>query len=252
MLSKKKIIFIIIIGIIVCLLTGSFIATDCFALLFNFKQDYSPVAKLTCSFLCIILALGIGKNYITRKDAILLQIALPFCFLGDIFVTINNYWYSNPVVFAAGGILFIIAVTLLILRHSQFFIFLKEHTLSRILIGLLFYSLIIIIVVVFYRQLIEKELLLLTIIYGSFVMVSLWTAWTVVFYKLYNPVNAWIIAIGMTSFFGMELTGQFYNLKLPYLTDIGFVLSWTFYVPALVLLALSGYNWKVNKKQETL
>ncbi len=249
MLPNQKKFFLGFLTILIVFLTGTFIATDVITIyVIKFAQNYSPIAKLICSFLSVVIALSIGKNCISKKDAIMLKFALPLCFIGDIFVTINNYWYNNPTIFLFGGISFIFSVTLFILRHSKGFSFLKENTIPRLFLGLLFFPPLIFIIVFFFNELVKFNLLMLTIVYGTIVVLFLWTGTAAYIYRLFPKPNALMIFYGSICFFMMEVTGQLYNLKIPYLAEIGFILSWAFYVPSLVLLSFSGYRFEAPEE----
>jgi len=128
MISKKKKAFLTSLVLIIVFLTGTFVATDVITIYFaQFSQNYSPITKLLCSLLSVIIALFIGKNNISKKDYIILAIAMTICFIGDIFITTHNYWYNHPNVFLTGGILFIISVSFLTYRETQkVFLFLKK------------------------------------------------------------------------------------------------------------------------------
>ncbi|MCX7820814.1 MAG: hypothetical protein N2258_03970 [Brevinematales bacterium] len=237
----KKVTLGIIVSTIIGL-TGSFIATDYFSIFVGFDQNYSPIVKLISSFLASIIAIMIGKDGLSKADTIMLGIAFPLASIGDIFITTNNYWYENQIVFLTGAVFFIFSVLILIIRHSKCFSFLKEDTLKRVLFGMSFFVILIVIVVIFYNELVKRDLLVITIIYGSLVVVSLWTGIAAFIYKLFPQTNAILIFVGSISYFLMELTGQIYNLRVPGWSEAGFILSWAFYTPALIMLALSGYQ----------
>ncbi|MEJ5285040.1 MAG: hypothetical protein WHS77_08340 [Brevinematales bacterium] len=243
MSTIKKIFLIIIIATIIGL-TGSFIATDYFSIFVGFDQNYSPIVKLISSFLATIIALMIGKDGLSKIDTIMLGIAFPLASIGDIFITTNNYWYENQTIFMIGAVFFIFSVLILIIRHSKCFSFLKEDTFKRVLFGLSFFIILIAIVVIFYKELVQKGLLIITIIYGSLVILSLWTGIATFMYKLFPTTNAVLIFLGSISYFLMELTGQIYNLRVPGWSEAGFILSWAFYTPALIMLAMSGYKFE--------
>ncbi len=142
-----------------------------------------------------------------------------------------------------GAVFFIFSVLILIIRHSKCFSFLKEDAFKRVLFGLSFFVILIVIIVVFYKELIQKGLLIITIIYGSLVILSVWTGIAAFMYKLFPKTNATLIFLGSISYFMMELTGQIYNLRIEGWSEVGFILSWAFYTPALIMLSLSGYKF---------
>lgn len=247
MTSLKKKLWIGSLILSIALLTGSFVATDILSILNGFSQNYSPVAKLLCSLLSLVIVFSTGRDAISRSDLVMLKFAFLFCFVGDIFVTTYNYWNRSFPIFVMGGVSFIISVSIFTLRHGRFFAFLRERFIQRLLLGLLFFLPLAGMIVVFFRELVQTNLLILTVVYGSIVILSLWTGVAASLYSLFPFPNSIFITLGMIFFFLMELTGQFYNLKVPYLTEAGFVLSWVFYVPSLVLISLSGYNYESCK-----
>ncbi len=243
-MSRWKKIALLLLFILIVGFTGSFIATDYFSIFVGFEQNYSPTVKLISSFLASIIALIIGKDGLSREDTIMLGIAIPLASIGDIFITTHNYWIENQIIFFIGAGFFIISVIILMLRQSRFFTFLKENTFKRLILGLSLFIILIAIVVIFYEELVKRNLLLVTIIYGGLVILLLWSGIAAFFYKLFPETNRLLIFIGNISYFLMELTGQIYNLRVYGLSEIGFILSWAFYTPALIMIAFSGYKFE--------
>ncbi|MGC8764462.1 MAG: hypothetical protein ACP5QT_01045 [Brevinematia bacterium] len=239
--TKKTIIYILIMAIL--FLSGALLTGDYLAMKFDFTQNISPIAKITISFLAMLIALLTGKNGISRSDTVMLYIAFPLTFIGDVFVTTSIYWNDASIIFKLGGISFIFSVLVFTIRHSRYFSFLKKPTFFKILPAIVFFLILTFMVVFFYKQLLEKKLFILAIVYGSLVVLFIWAGIAAKFCKLFPKTNANLIFYGSIFFFLMELTGQLFNLKVPFFTAAGFLLSWTFYVPALILIALSGYKF---------
>ncbi|HNX60647.1 MAG TPA: hypothetical protein PKK43_16205, partial [Spirochaetota bacterium] len=85
----------------------------------------------------------------------------------------------------------------------------------------------------------------LIIAYSSVLGLSLVSALCVPFVGEFNPLNGIVIAAGMTMFFLCDCTvGVRMAADDPMVRTLATSLTWVFYMPALVLLALSGYDLK--------
>ena len=236
---------------LVLFLYGAFMAVDTINYLSRTNITAVGLIKLMVSISCSISAWIIGRQCLDDQDKILLGLAFVFSFLGDIGIVTSTHFLQPPVsttVFTFGGISFCVMHVFLILRHGKgfHFLFTAEGKLDwkQLIFPLFFYVPSGIVFSLFWKQLSEAGLLWIGLVYLFFVTTSLWVGWEPLRCKLFPPRNAWMIGIGMTSFFIMEAIGVIYNIKIGTASDIAFILTWFFYVPFLLLLPHSGYRWE--------
>jgi len=247
---KKKITILAILGFL-CILYGSFITLDWTQHFFNMDNPaapelpYSRATKVLFCFMCAVLAWMIGKDGLNRVDTRKVVIIFSLIIAGDICLVI----FPTPYV---GIALFIAAQVFLILRNGQGFRqYNKSGDRKRRVLWDAVTGAIIAVILVLYVSLVlipllqGSYLLYFIIVYGLLVCVSLWTAWAAVRIGYFPPLNAWLIAIGITFFFTDDLFVGL-NMSLPTTTIARSLVTyvvWIFYSPALALLALSGYRW---------
>ncbi len=245
---KRKIFFIIL--AITFFLYGSYTTLDWTLYFFNiapFVQPeipYTRITKVSSAFLCAILAWIAGSDGINKQDTKKIRIVFLSIAIGEIIFLMDIY--------ILGVISFGLTQILLIWRNGQGF---KEYNqtedlrkrllLSIILAAVITFVMIFLFVLIVYPYLKGSFLFYIIIVYAVLLGISLWTAWMSRYVKFFPRKNAFLIALGMTFFFTADfLVGL--NLSLPIGNEriITHYLTWIFYFPALLLLALSSYKWK--------
>lgn len=228
------------------LLAGSVFGVDWANYFSGTNLLYPAIAKPVITFSAAILVLMIGKNRLNKRDFWLLVGAFCCMLPTDILMTVVVISPSLSVgswVFMVGGVLSIIAHIILIVRISHGLPYLKKYKWSGVWLPLIIYGLVGVILVTLWQDLVRVGHSVIAPIYTAFFCTTMWFAWETVRHKLYPPLNAWMVAIAATCWFGTEITGEIYNLGMGNLSEIMFRLVWVFYGTNVVLWALSGYNW---------
>lgn len=244
---------VLTLSFVMAALFGGFLTLD----LINYllKTDIvltTAFMKLGLSFCASLLVWTTGnQSEYEDKDNRFLSFAFLFTFLGDIFIVVSTHFMNhNQTVFFIGGILFCICHVFLIVRHAKGFKFMKtadgKIDMKEVWFALCFFIPMAVLVVVLSGPCLAVSPLLFTImvIYAVFLTPSLWIGWVALRKQLFPKRQAMYIAVGITSFFIMELVGAVYNIQLGTVSDICFILSWVFYTPFLFLLPYSGYKFE--------
>jgi hypothetical protein len=251
--NKRRLILFGLAGLVL-FVTGTFISIDWTNYLTGSQTIYPAYAKPVVSLLCAVIALGTLRFGLGKKDARMLVAAFACIVIVDI--TMSIYVYATPstlttIAFLIGAALSIVAHLLLIIRHARGFTFLrasgpdgKKSLAYRFGFPLAFYLPVIVIFLVLIPWLNKVNQFWPSLLYAIVLTTSLWIAWEVVRQKLFPRPNALLIAFGVTSWFITELVGVVHNIEIGTLSDIAMNLTWHFYMPAILLLAFSGYCWE--------
>jgi len=237
----------------VLFITGSFISIDWMNFSLGTQSLYPAFAKPAVSILCALIVFTSFRTMLGKKDFLLVAVAFVCIVIVD--VTMSIYVYSPPstfttVAFMIGAALSILAHVLLIIRHACGFHFLSSEAANgkgwvrRIVFPLAFYLPVILIFVVLIPYLQKVNQFWPSLIYAIIITTSLWVAWEAFRHHLFPRENAWLIALGVTSWFVTELVGVVHNIEIGILSDLAMNLTWHFYMTAILLLALSTRNWK--------
>jgi hypothetical protein len=244
--SLLKVVFVFV-GLVL-FVTGSFLSVDWTNYFTDSTTNYAAYAKPLVSTLCAVIALLAWKNNLGKRDFWLL--AFTFVCIVIVDVTMSIYVYSankalGASVFYVGAGLSIVAHILLIIRHSKGFGFLKEKAslVSRWGFPLLFFLPVIVIFVILSPFLMSVGQFWPSLIYALILTASLWVAWEAFRHQLFPRANAWLLALGVTSWFACELVGVVHNIDIGPLSNLAMNLTWHFYMPAILLLALSGHRF---------
>lgn len=236
---------------LVLFVTGSFMSVDWVNYFTGSSTIYPAYAKPAVSILCAAIAFLAVKNNLGKSDFWLL--AATFVCIVIVDVTMSIYVYSadktlGQSVFFVGAALSIVAHILLIIRHAKGFKFLKEKgsALSRIGFPLAFFLPVIAIFVILSPFLMKVGQFWPSLIYALIITASLWVAWEAFRHQLFPRANAWLIALGVTAWFGCELVGVVHNIEIGQLSDLAMNMTWIFYMPAILLLALSGHRYNAD------
>lgn len=195
----------------------------------------SQILKYTTILLCFTISLLISGDGVSINDKKILNLALFFTTLADLFLVILN-------ILSLGLIFFMLVQLTYIKRH------LKDLKLSNKLI-LAIFSVYILLLASLYPikpNYINSPLFFLGITYGVLLITSLLIAFNALKKGIYPKENSILIAIGMFLFFMCDLNVGLMNLLSSYNFYIAFLI-WFFYFPSQLLLSLSGYSFKYLK-----
>lgn len=232
----------------VLFITGSFISIDWLNTFSGSSSYYPAFAKPTVSILCALIAFLAWRQNLGNKD--FLWVAVSFICIVIVDVTMSIYVYSpNEVlggsVFMIGAALSIVAHILFIIRHAKGFKFLsaKRNALSKWGFPLAFYLPVIAIFIVLIPFLNKVGQFWPSLIYAIILTTSVWVAWEAFRNRSFPRINAWLIALGVTFWFACELVGVVHNIEIGFLSTLAMNLTWHFYMPAILLLAFSAYDF---------
>ncbi|TXT54016.1 MAG: putative YhhN-like protein [Promethearchaeota archaeon] len=245
--KRKKRLFLVIIGLIL-LLSSSFLTFDWTVFYFeeyNLTQPelpYTRISKVSTAFLIVILVWIAGKNNVFKEDQLKIRITFSVIAVGEIAFLFDVY------ILAVG--IFGIIQFLLIWRNGQglvpYFRNLKERKRFSysfsIAITILIIELLLFFMILF-PNLQGNPLFPIISTYAILLGISLWVGWMALTTKKFPKKNAIFIVLGMSFFFIADfLVGL--NLSLPFNITrvITHYLTWIFYTPALLCIALSHYN----------
>ncbi|WFA08949.1 lysoplasmalogenase family protein [Tissierella sp. Yu-01] len=249
-MSKGKIKLIIFIILIIVLLSGSFITLD-FARLSIIKDQfiykhylYIMISKFLIIILSTIIVFLIGKDGLNRKDTKRLKLIFIFIILSDISLAMGDTAFIGIIMFGVVQISLIIRNGTGIFEklHCPNFRPFRNVQFINTILGTIFFVLIAL--DLFYSLTDNNNLLYLMIFYGSLLCLSLWTAVMNHILGIFPRINSLLVSIGMTFFVFCDLSVGFsLILKKGTYWIIADSLNWIFYTPAVLLIALSGYNF---------
>ena len=238
---------------LILFVTGSFISIDWLTFFKGGSYLYPAVAKPVVSTLCAVVAFLAWKKNLGKSDFIYL--ALTFACVVIVDITMSVYVYSSNKalansIFMVGAVLSIVAHVFLVLRHARGFKFFSEKTgkyagfLSRFGFPAAFYLPVIAILLVLSPSLMQVGQFWPSLIYALVLTTSLWVAWEAFRRGFFPKPNAWLLALGVTCWFVCELVGVVHNIQIGTLSDLAMRLTWHFYMPGILLLALSGHQFE--------
>ena len=208
----------------------------------NYSYDIFPgaILKRICVIIAAVIAWSVGRDEINPKDSRLMKAAFIFVILGEAAFFIRER--------AIGIGMFALCQTLLTVRNGTGLRYKLARAGSNQKIGLIVSGIIVIISVIFpflTGYLFKTDITLnIAYLYGIILSISLWAGLACNILGLLPQRNAGMAALGMTCFFCCDvLVGLDAVLEagLPWLLANSFI--WVFYIPALVLLALSCYRY---------
>ncbi len=240
----KLIIFIIT---IILLLSGSFITLDFARLsildMYN-RLMFTAIMKYIIVILCATLVFVIGKDGLSKNDTRRLTLSYILILLSDVLIAIPNKAYLGIISFG------LVQISLIYRNGAGIFKKIKDGRQhiqrSRLLINTILTTILLAIIVadIFCSIQNDSSLLYLMIIYGSLLCLSVWIAAANFITGLFPRKNSMLILTGMIMFLLCDLNVGF-SLVLDINTYwvIADSLIWIFYTPALLLIALSGYDF---------
>jgi len=224
-------------------LGACFIALD-FSRFLNRDYSYdifpSALLKRICVIIAAVIAWSVGRDGLSPKDSRLMKAAFIFAVFGE-----AAFLFKER---AIGVGMFALCQTLLIIRNSTGLRYKLARAGTKQKRGLVISGIIIIISVIFpflSGYFFKTDITLnIAYLYGIILSISLWAGLACNILGLLPQANARMAAWGMICFFCCDvLVGLDAVLEagLPWLLANSFI--WVFYIPALVLLALSCYRY---------
>lgn len=196
-------------------------------------HPFSRIAKYLSILLCFGLTLAISpESGHDRRDIWTLRLAFFLTIIADFAIGILGY-------FVAGIAVFFLVQLVYIVRHSQGFVWNRREVISGLLtlgcVAGLFFHL--------YPGLVNAGLFWPVLLYALVLAASLWLAIGTVWRDFFPPRISFFIAGGMLLFFLCDLNvGLGAVLPDGELRSVVRILVWFFYLPAQLLLALSGFR----------
>ena len=214
----------------------------------DYTSDYQNITKFIVTFLATLLALLIGKHKISTRDRFFVQAAFIMIICADFcFKILYNYFgtIDTRENFITLGIsFFFIAQMIFIYRHTRT----SNSHWALPCIYCIPIAVIISMIFLAYFQILESLVLMAILIYAPALLCSLYVACNTMKSKFFPKDNAFLIASGMICFLccdlltGISLLTGADHSTIEVLASISNNFIWLFYVPAIVLLALSGYR----------
>ena len=242
-MKKNKKIIITALLILISLVAVVYTYLD-FSFLFGLIENSYPssiIKRINVVLISIIVAIS-GKDSLNSKDSVLLKTTFIAVCFAELSFVLNSLF--------GGIVFFFIAQVLLILRNSpglkQKLSSASEASKLKLLdcstIILALYVLIF--RFVFYPVLKSSPLLMAFMLYASVLSISLWIGIANYLLGLFPKKNSLMVCIGMACFFISDIL---VGLSIITDSDVVYLISnsfiWVLYIPAILLLALSGYKY---------
>lgn len=246
-MKQKKRYLIFTMLALISVLSIAFIKIDWSSFFYNTYDINNPVTlnssriKLLVSLLSAFIVILIKNDGINKKDTQRLNIIYCLIFFADF-----NFYINNP---KLAIVIFGVVQSLLILRNGTGLrgFFKSSSTYDKLLV--IFSGIIVFIVLstlfryFLYPYITSKLELYALSTYGFLVGYSFFIAWVSLKVRYFPIINSILVAIGMTFFLLCDFTvGVTILLNHDIYRTIASYLTWVFYTPALVLIALSGYK----------
>jgi hypothetical protein len=248
--DKKRTVVWTILGFTL-LLAGSVYGVDWMNYFKGTNALYPAIAKPCITLLAFGLVLIAGIHRLERRDWLLLLFAFLCMLPTDVLmsmVVVNPNLSVGSWVFMVGGVLSIIAHLFLIIRVGRGLRYLKKFKLSEAWLPLVIYGSAVLVLLVLWPHLVRVGHAVIGPVYTAFFCTTMWFAWETVRRKLYPAANAWMVALAATCWYATEIFGEIYNLGLGNISEVFFRFVWVVYGANVILWALSGYRWHVDKK----
>lgn len=238
-IKKKTIIKAGLLTILLIMLYFIFINTyHLFFLKSTFAYEHTWLLKRLIPFVCVAIVFLIGKDNINKKDATFLKLSYLMILGAEISFILNKL--------ILGIAFFGVCQILLSIRHSAGISkSIKENLKFLLFLGAVILIIVIILIsTVFYPALGMNVLFSSIIVYGIILGISLWIGIANYFIGTVFPKkNALMIMIGIILFFVSDiLVGIEVIIEDAYNKNMLNLFLWILYVPAITLIALSGYK----------
>ena len=254
--GRKKVLVVAILALLL-LMAGSMLTVDWMILLYDLEGVvFAAVLKALTSFLSFVLVLLIGRNYLDKRDRLLLLLA--FCCMVPIDIITSTIGVSESLdvsggLFMVAGVLSIIAHTILTIRHGRGFPYLRrswreiygqQTFLQKYWILLVIVVTAVAAMIILWQDMVRINHQVIGPVYTIFFCINTWLAWETVRYRLYPRPNAIMAALAMTGWYLTEIVGEISNIQIGTISDVAFNSVWIFYGANVILVALSGYRWE--------
>ncbi len=175
---------------------------------------------------------GVSKTLngagIDKTDLNIVRLAFLLTFISDIFILVLSMNFVAVSFFCFVHVIYFY-------RHMRI---LKKPVLGMVLLA--FAGLSVLLINIFYRN-----LYLVSGVYAVCLIPATVSSWFVLkadteVYK----INSFMMFLGMACFFVCDVFIAVYNLTAGLVSEMALHLAWIFYVPALILLALSPKKWR--------
>ncbi|KUO70188.1 MAG: hypothetical protein APF77_03870 [Clostridia bacterium BRH_c25] len=243
-MSKLKKLYVSIILFIILALSIWYLTLD-FSRFFsrNYSYDIYPSAMLKRinAILAVFIAWAVDKDGLSLRDSRRMKAAFIFIILGEAAFAIGER--------AIGVGIFTVCQTLLIVRNSTGLKYKLKHAShiqkKRLIISGFILMLILAVFSFMFASLIKLcSAFIAAYLYGIVLSISLWAGLAANTLELLPKRNSVMVAVGMICFYCCDvLVGldAVMEAGLPWLWANSLI--WIFYIPALVLLALSCYRY---------
>jgi hypothetical protein len=247
---KKNLVFVFI-GLN-CFLAGFFLSSDWakeWGMVFPFLPFY---LKGLFSLVCGIIVWTTGKKAFDSRDFQILSAAFVFTFLGDLSFIVTDVTSFRPewMFLVTQGLYFLFQI-LCIFRYTRGWRSSDRDLKSwiiRALSGVFVLGVVAFFLTLAHSNLVKTQMVLPVTLYAILLSISVLSGINTLTLKAFPKGNAALIAVGMIAFFFGDIAEA---LKIAYFgTEVFFYakkITWLFYGPALMLLALSGYRREGKK-----
>ncbi len=209
----------------------------------NYSYDIYPSAllKRINVILAAFIAWSVGKDRLSSKDSRRIKAAFIFILLGEAAFALGER--------VIGVGMFAVCQTLLIIRNSsglssKLFHGSQEQKKKLVWSGLAIMFTLLVFPFLFASLITSYRTFIVVYLYGIILSISLWAGLTSRILALLPKRNSIMVAAGMMCFYCCDLlVGLDAIMKAGTLWLLINSLIWIFYIPALVLLALSCYRY---------
>jgi len=211
--------------------------------IFNVKSFVSSnVIKYISIILCFGITILIGEYGLDKKDTFLLQTGFFITIFADLCFLIFDYYIL--------GIIFFCLVQVVYYNRYKGY---KSYRSPLIIARFIIVFLLIISIYLILNLFIVKIdfLFAIALVYSIYLLSSIIESIKAFKNNLYPFPNKHIIVLGMVLFLLCDINVAISSVTKEFATsvhDISKLLIWIFYLPSQVLLSLSGYKFKENRK----
>ncbi len=241
----------------ILVLTASFLTFDWTQYYFGIVRSsdpewlYSRLTKTATSLVVFLLAFSIGGDEMDPSDHRRLRRCFLAIFAGDLLFLLDEI---SPLFDLFAVLAFLTGHILVIVRNAQGLLpyFRRKLPASSFLLAVLSATAILFLTGILYiftlfNQVRGSPFQYVFPVYALVLDLSLWAGWMTLQSGYFPKPNAVLIALGATFFFvGDYLVGFNLTLAPSLQRTTTLFMTWIFYAPAITLLALSGYRWKLQ------
>ena len=214
-------------------------------------SDYPNITKFLVIVIAVLITLLIGRNAVSPRDRILLQVAFAMVLCADFcFKILYNYFGTAETrenFLTIGIVFFFLAQMIFIYRHSRT----SDSDWSFPWIYCMPFAAILAMVVLAILHVLESYVLMAVLAYVPTLLCSLFVACRASKRGFFPERNTFFIMFGMICFTccdaltGISLLTGADHSTLEIFAAVSNNFIWLFYVPSVIFLALSGYRHHV-------